>query len=625
MAENPSPPRRRRARRGSLERPLNTRLYRNSFLVVTLPLLALAFSIVRISGLPAPVLPPNFDGPSTAALAADLADHFPDRSPGGTGSVRAAQWFRDQMAQYDLPVKSDTWSETVPGLGKVRLENIWAVSPGQSRDAIVVLAHRDDAGAGPGANDNASGTAALVELARGYARTASTTAPGVRSAHTIVFLSTDGGSFVALGAERFARRLPFHVVATIALTAIGGPGKPRIEIAGDTPRSPSASLVQTAAHRLQEQTGIAAARPSIVGQLVDLGFPLTLYEQGPFVARGIPAVTLTTAGARPPEAFTDRSSGLRTARLGAIGRAAQQLIGSLDQGIELAPGTTTFVWTGSRIVRGWAIELVLFALLVPYGVAVVDLFAHCRRRRIPLLPAVRSLRSRLVLWLFVGLAFYAFREFGAWGNGPARPPDPSTPATGDWPVLALLGLAAVSFVAWLFVRPRLVPRRAVRADERLAGETVALIGLAIVALLVLATNPYALLFVVPTLHAWLWLPQLRERSGPAALVLLVAGLVGPALILLSLATRFGLGFDAPWYLLELAAVGYLPLAAVAITLAGAACAAPLTAVATGRYAPYPDRGDRPSRGPIRELVRTVVLRIRARRREPGERHRAFGG
>jgi Peptidase family M28 len=480
------------------------------------------------------------------------------------------------------------------------------------------MAHRDDDGTGQGANDNASGTAALVELARSYSAR-------VIPAHTIVFLSTDGGSFGALGAERFARRLPFHVVATIALTAIGGPGKPRIEIAGDTPRSPSASLVQTAAHRIQEQTGTAAARPSIAGQLVDLGFPLTLYEQGPFVARGIPAVTLTTAGARPPEAFTDRSSGLRSTRLGAIGRAAQQLIGSLDQGIELAPGTTTFVWTGSRVVRGWAIELVLFALLVPYGVAVVDLFAHCRRRRIPLLPAAKSLRSRLGLWLFVGLAFYAFRGLGAWGSGPARPPDPSTPAAGDWPVLALLGLASLSFVAWLFVRPRLVPRRAVRADERLAGETVALIGLAIVALLVLATNPYALIFVVPTLHAWLWVPQLRERSGPAALVLVVAGLVGPALILLSLATRFGLGFDAPWYLLELAAIGYLPLSAVAITLAGAACAAQLTAVATGRYAPYPGRGERPSRGPIRELVRTVVLRIRAHRREPGERRRAFGG
>ena len=31
------------------------------------------------------------------------------------------------------------------------------------------MAHRDDPGDGPGANDNATGTAALVELARGYA------------------------------------------------------------------------------------------------------------------------------------------------------------------------------------------------------------------------------------------------------------------------------------------------------------------------------------------------------------------------------------------------------------------------------------------------------------------------
>src|SRR5439155_24351759 len=348
------------------------------------------------------------DGPSTRALAADLSDHFPDRSPGGTGSVRATQWFRDQMRQYDLPVTSDDWSQTVPGLGRVRLENLWAVAAGQTRDAIVVLAHRDDTGAGPGANDDASGTAALVELARSYARTASATAPGVRSAHTIVFLSTDGGSFGGLGAERFARNLPFHVAAVIALTAIGGPARPRIEISGDAPRSPSASLVETAARRIHEQAGVGAGRISIAGQLIDLGFPLTLYEQGPFVARGIPAVTLTTAGTRPPEAFTDRSASLSTARLGAVGRSAQQLIGSLDQGVELAPGTTTFVWTGGRIVRGWAIAVVLFALLVPYGVAVVDLFAHCRRRGIALGSAAASLRSRVALWLFVGAAFYVF-------------------------------------------------------------------------------------------------------------------------------------------------------------------------------------------------------------------------
>ena len=96
-----------------------------------------------------------------------------------------------------------------------------------------------------------------------------------------------------------------------------------------------------------EQTGVQPKRPSVLGQLIDLGFPFTLYEQGPFVARGMPAITITTAGERPPDAFTDRASALSTPRLQALGRAAQQLIGSLDQGLELAQGTTTFVWFGA--------------------------------------------------------------------------------------------------------------------------------------------------------------------------------------------------------------------------------------------------------------------------------------
>jgi hypothetical protein len=611
MAATPSRTGRRRARRGSLERPVNGRLYRASFGVVALGLVVLAFSIVRPTALPAPPLPANFDGGTTRTLAADLAARYPDRSPGSSGALAAAGWFRDQMRQYDLPIHSDTWHASVPGLGRVRLENLWAVAAGQSRQAIVVMAHRDDTGDGPGANDNATGTAALVELARGYALTA---APGgTRTGHTIVFLSTDAGAFGGLGALRFAQHPPFRVVAAIDLDAIGGRGLPRLEIAGDSPRSPAASLVETAVRRVQEQTGLAPGHAGVVAQLIDLGFPFTLYGQGPFVARGIPALTLTTAGARPPAAFTDRGTALSTARIGGLGRAAQQLVGSLDQGLELAQGTTTFVWAGGRFVRGWAIELLLFTLLVPYLVVVVDLFAHCRRRRIPLLPAARSLRSRVGAWLFAGVAFYFLRLLGAWPTGPARPPNPASRIAGDWPVLALIGLAALSFTGWLVVRQRLVPRRRVTPEERLAGETAALIGLAIVSLLVLATNPYALIFFVPALHAWLWLPQVRAMRGPAAPILLVLGAIGPLAIVLSLGIRFGLGFDAPWYLAELASLGYVHVPAVAITLAGTACAAQLVAVASNRYAPYPERRERPPRGPLRELVRTVVLTARARR------------
>ncbi len=327
----------------------------------------------------------------------------------------------------------------------------------------------------------------------------------------------------------------------------------------------------------------------------------------------MPALTLTTAGERPPDAFTDRPSSLDGARLAGLGRAAQQLVGSLDQGLELTQGTTSFVWAGARVVRGWAIELVLAALLIPFFVGAVDLFAHCRRRQIPLRPAIAALRSRLGFWLFVGVAFYGFKLIGAWPSGPSRAPNPASAAAGNWPALALVALTALIGAGWIVARHRLVPRRAIGADELLAGETVALLALGLVALLVLATNPFALVFALPALHAWLWLPQVRSGRGPARAVVFAVGLAGPLVLICSLAFRMGLGLDAPWYVLELATVGYVRVPVVAIVLAAGACAAQLAAAAAGRYAPYPTARERRARGPLRELIRAVILMFRDRR------------
>ena len=81
---------------------------------------------------------------------------------------------------------------------------------------------------------------------------------------------------------------------------------------------------------------------------------------------------------------------------------------------------------------------------------------------------------------------------------------------------------------------------------------------------------------------------LRSHAAEARGAVLVAGLAGPAILLGSFAFRFDLGFDAPWYVLELVAIGYVPLPSVAIGLAWLAAAGQLTAIAAGRYAPYPD-------------------------------------
>jgi hypothetical protein len=596
-------------------------MYRGTWLIIAIPLLLGAFSVARPTPLAAP-FPPAFDAASAATLADDLVRLYPERLAGTTGAQRAAVWFREQLSPYGVRIRTQPFTAEVPGYGELRFENIVTRVRGRSDRRIVVLAHRDDLGIGPGANDNASGTAALIVLARSYATPPGEEDPRQGPAHTIDFVSTDGGALGGHGAAHFAAVDGEGVDAVIVLDAIAGPGAPRLVIAGDEARSPGWTLVRTAAARILEQTGQAPARPSAARQLVDLAFPLTLTEQGPFVGRGIPAVTLTSQADTPVDAVADTR--VDEQRLAQLGGAAQTLIGSVDQGLELTRGGSPYLYLGSRVIRGWAVQLVLIAAVLPFLAAAVDLFARCRRRRIPLGPAVRSYASRLGFWLFVGLAFLVLSRV-AWPQGDARPVAPETDAATAWPVGAIVALCVIGVGAWIVARDRLIPRRPVTVEEELAGHTAALLVLGLVALLVLAVNAFALVFVLPALHAWLWLPQLQSRSPFLRAAVVLAGFAGPAFLLWSLADRFGLGLDAVAYALELAAIGYVPLPLLVLALAWLAAAAQLTAIAAHRYAPYPAAAERPPRGPLRELVRRMLLVAVERRRASEEGRRALGG
>ena len=563
-------------------------MVRGTWLLVALPLLLAAFTVGRPQPLPPPALPPAFDAATAEQLARELARDFPDRSPGSAGTLGAASWLREQLIFYGFdPPQEERFTARIPGRGSVELRNLVTVVRGVSQRRIVIIAHRDNSGEGLGANDNASGTAALLELARAYAPATGTTTVQTQPSHTLVFVSTDGGAFGALGAARFAESYPSRddVVAVINLDAIGGFGAPRLLIAGDTARSPAAALVRTAAVRVLEQSASEPLHASALRQLLDLGFPFTLGEQGPFVARGIPAVTLTTVPDGPSQAFAD--SRLSGERLGELGRAAQNLVGSLDAGLELTPGTTSYVYLGTRIVRGWALEFVLLAALLPFAIGAIDLFARCRRRRIALAPAARSLRSRLLFWGYAGLLLFVAARLGAFPEGEPRPLPPD--AGVYEPSAVVLGvLGGLLVTGWLVGRERLIPRRPATLEETLAGHTVALLALGLVALVVVATNPFSLVYLLPSLYAWLWLPQAHDSSPVARSALLALGLLGPLILTLSFATRFDLGSDAPWYLLSLVAAGYVPWVAVLLGLVWLAVAAQLATLVSGRYAPFPD-------------------------------------
>ncbi|MDX6666550.1 MAG: aminopeptidase YwaD, partial [Solirubrobacteraceae bacterium] len=590
MAADPPAPERRRPRRGSLERPINGRLYRGTWLFVGLPLLVLAFSVARPAGLQPPGLPAAFDRAAAVAVADDLSLHWPLRTPGSTGALGAARWFASQLTPYGYAVRTEAFSADVPGQGRVGFRNLVAVRAGLSQKTIVVLAHRDDAGTGPGANDNASGTAALVELARTYAPTAGKAR--IPLPYSLLFLSTDGAGDGAIGAAEFAAHAPErpNVIAVVNLDTIAGKSLPRLLLAGDTARSPAAGLVQTVRLELAHELGLEPGRVSAARQLVDLAFPFSLYEQAPFVAGGIPAVTITTAGDRPAPGFGDTPQRLSLTRLGQVGRATQNTLDALEQGVALPAGPSSYIYLGSRIIRGWAIEIVLVAALLPFLAATVDLFARCRRRRIRVAPALRSYRSRLGFWLWCGGLFGLFAVLGVWPEGAARPPSLDDVR---WPATGLIALGVLAALGWLVARERLLPRRPVRPEEELAGHAAALLALGVVGLLVVATNPFALVFLLPSLHIWLWLPQVRASPVWTRVAVLLLGFSGPVLLLWTFASRYGLGFDAPWYVAWLFALGYAPLPGFVIALAWAAAAGQLLALAGGRYAPYPSAAERP--------------------------------
>lgn len=570
---------------------MNVRLVRNASLVLVLPLLLLGFTIARPGPLPPSPVPATFDGPTAARLTVDLARTYPSRVPGSSGAVAAARWYREQLGLYGLSTQADRWRERVPGLGVVELENLVTVVPGESTDAVAVVAHRDNRTGTAGANDNASGTAALIELARPYAPTA-VGAIGVRPAHTLVFLSTDAGAYGDAGVRRFLRSSPLarRVVTAVVLDGLSGAERPVLRVGGRDGRSPAPSLVRTVTARVDAALPAGVRRPGAVEQAVGLALRFGYGEQAALLGAGIAAVRLGSAPDAIAPTGADGPAGVRPGTIARLGGAAESVLASLDQAVALPRSTHGFLFLGDRAVRGWSLQLLLVALLVPFAAVLVDLLAHLRRRGVRVGPAFAAARRRLGFWLFVGLAVLVASTAGVFARDRAGILSAGDPSVRSWPVLGLVTLGAAVVLGWLVARMRLLPRRPVTVEEEVAGQLAGLATLGAAAVLVALANPYALLFVAPSLLAWSWLPQLGERPRWLRDAVYGAGLVAPPAVLVTLAAQLDLGARAVLYAVSLATTGIVPWLQTLGLLVWAAAAAQLGAVEAGRYAPGRESG-----------------------------------
>jgi hypothetical protein len=578
---------------------------RVSSIVIAPAILALLFSITTTGVLPQPTLEPVFDGAAAADLASRLTTEYPERVPGTPEAGGAARWYHETIAGLGLATEEDVWNEDLAELGTVELRNVVTVVPGRSEESVVLVAHRDNAGAELALGDNAAATGALIELARGFAPQESV--PAELPERTLVLVSTDAGAYGGAGARRFARQSAYaaDAIAVVVLDGFGAHGTPRIALAGDRPVSPARALVRTAAARLEEQTGRRPDLPSVPAQLVDLGIPFAAEEQGPFLARGIAAIAITTAGREDAGALPDDPLGSQAVEtLSGLGRATEAIVASIDASVGAAFRTPDSVFLDERAASGWAVRLTLVVAVVPFVLGTVDLFLRGRRRGLPLAPALRGLRARLLFWLYGGFVLWVGALLGVFPTGAALALPPHSVPVSDWPVVGLALLGSALALGWLTSRRRLVSASGSTPEERLAGYSVGLAWIGVVAVVLALAKPYALVFVLPSLYAWLWLPVQRRLWTQIALYLL--GLLGPVAGFFVLARELGLGvFDAALYVASLATVGYVSLGTVLVALAWIAGAAQLGVLAFGRYTPYAAGATPPPPG----VLRTSVVRL----------------
>ncbi|GAB6064741.1 M20/M25/M40 family metallo-hydrolase [Deferrisoma palaeochoriense] len=246
--------------------------------------------------------PPAFSAERLRQTVEFLA--APERDGRGFGTPgldAAADWIARRMAEAGLEPAGDggAWFQAFRAVGgeparEAVLRNVVGRVPGadpELRDtAVVVGAHYDHLGYGwpdaraedrgklhPGADDNASGVAALLELARAVA--------GARPARTVVFVAFAGEEAGRLGSKHFVAQgrpvPPDRTLAMVNLDTVGRLGDGKLLVLGTGTAREWVHIANGAGY-------VTGVRVEPVAR--DVGGS----DQVSFVEAGVPAVQLFT-------------------------------------------------------------------------------------------------------------------------------------------------------------------------------------------------------------------------------------------------------------------------------------------------------------------------------------------
>jgi hypothetical protein len=511
------------------------RIYRAAFVPFLFVLVIVGFSL---SGQAAPLdstlAPDAFNGQRAFAGLQALVKRFPDRAPGSAGDNELAAYIAAQLRGLGNGFQvgtSQVQAATIEGTRT--LTTVVAERPGSTGlSPIVIMAHRD--APAPDSAAQLSGTAALLGLARVFSES--------ETRRTIVLVSTSGGSGGYAGAADFAQHETPAPDAAIVLGDLAGSvvHKPFVLPFSSKAQIAPEALQRTLDGAISQEVGTDSGAPGLASQLAHLALPLSTGEEAPLNSAGTPAVLVQVSGERGPSAREKVSAN----RLQNFGKAVLSSIYALDEAPNIAPSFAARVSLGHKLLAGWAVRLLVLALLLPPLLVGIDALARLRRRREPV--------RRWLVWTLTGaLPFLASALFaivlGALGIVAAPTGQPPAPALSeDGSILAATLATAFVLALALLAWPALARRLALPLRPGTDGAALAvLLTLLVVALLTWIFNPFACLLLIPALHLWLLAVGPWRRAEPQARALaygaIALGALPPLLLAIAYARELGLG------------------------------------------------------------------------------------
>jgi hypothetical protein len=355
------------------------------------------------------------------------------------------------------------------------IQNIVARLPGtQSTGTVLLMAHYDSVPTGPGAADDMTGTAVVLEVAR-------LMKSGPAPRNNLLFMLTDGEEAGLLGAAWFVENSPFaaDVKAVVNLEARGTSGPSLLfETVGDNWTIPLYG--ERASH--PTTSSVFATIYSLMPNDTDLSV---------FKKKPSPFVGVNFAFIQDPLRYHSQSDSFENVSPGSIQHhgdnalAMMSGLAGLDLNAQPKGRRAFFDVLGAFVVSwplSWSLGLALLALVLVLAAAVLAV----RRRAATGGGVALGFGAFLITLIFSGLAAFLL---GMLVRGRFWVPSPLPLVAAFW----LLPLAVAGFVAgWL---------RSARATGLWAGAWIGWCLFGLLLVVALPTPGISYLFVVPALVA----------------------------------------------------------------------------------------------------------------------------